>query len=141
MDTDDLLPVFKAGFANIDEPVEPSCPQEGRVHDVRAVGCAHNDDIFEFLEPVHLGKDLVEHIIGYVRIAARAPGRCERIDLVKEDDRWGDLAGLLEDFADGPLALAYPLGEELGPRTGMKLAPLSLATAFAIRVFPVPGGP
>ena len=28
-----------------------------------------------------------------------------------------------------------------GPRTGMKFAPLSDATALAMRVFPVPGGP
>ncbi len=28
-----------------------------------------------------------------------------------------------------------------GPLTGTKFAPLSLAIAFAIRVFPVPGGP
>src|SRR5208337_2553971 len=72
-------------------------------------------DVPEFFEPVHLGQDLVEHIVDHVRIAACSPGRCKGIDLVKEYDRWRDLPGFLKDFPDRPLTLAHPLGEELRP--------------------------
>ena len=115
VDLEDLPPPFTPGLADVDEPVEPARAEQGRVDDVGPVGRAHHDHVLEFFEPVHLGQDLVEHGLDHVRPRVRAPRRREGVEFVEEDDRGRDLPGLLEDLAHGPLGLAHPLGEELGP--------------------------
>ena len=66
------------------------------------------------------------------------PCRCQCVNLIKENNRWRYLPCLLENLAHSSFAFTYPFGKQLGSPTGMKFAPLSLATAFAIRVLPVP---
>ena len=64
-----------------------------------------------------------------------------RASTVKEDNRWRDLPAFLNISRTARSLSPTHFDGNPGTRTGIKFAPLSLATAFAIRVFPVPGGP
>ena len=99
---------------DVDQLVEAAGAQQRRVEERRPVGRADHDDALQLLEPVHLGEEGVDHALGDRRLAdPAAAARRERVDLVDEDDRRGDLAGAGEQPAHLLLALAVPLGEQV----------------------------
>ena len=71
----------------------------------------------------------------------RATYRAEGVDLVEEDDAGAAKRALRKtsrtDCSDSPTHL----DRSSGPLTAMKLTPLSLATALASKVLPLPGDP
>ena len=56
VDAEDLLAPFHIGLVHEDLTVEAARTKESRVEDLRAVRCAHDDDRFARIEPVHLGQ-------------------------------------------------------------------------------------
>ena len=98
-----------------DRPVEPTGPQQRRVEDVRTVRGRQHDHPFRAGEAVHLGQDLVQGLFALVVTAERirAARPADGVDLVDEDDRRGDLAGLGKQFADAAGANADDHLDEL----------------------------
>src|SRR5699024_6427146 len=91
------------GGVDVDVAVEAAGPGESGVEDVGAVRRGEHHDPFGTGEAVHLGEDLVEGLLAFVVPADRpgaAAGPPDRVDLVDEDDRGRDLAGLFEEFPD-----------------------------------------
>ena len=116
----------RVGHRHVDQLVEAAGPEQGRIDQVRPVGRADHDHRLQFLEPVHLGEDGVDHPLGHLRLAEAAAARGdEAVELVDEDHRRRDLAGAGEQAGDLLLALAIPFGEEVGGFGGdeIRLAP------------------
>jgi predicted transcriptional regulator len=91
------------GRVHGDGAVEAAGPQQRGVEDIGPVGGGQDDDTLGAGEAVHLRQDLVEGLLALV-VAAEAPGAAagtaDGVDLVDEDDRGRDLAGLVEQLAD-----------------------------------------
>ncbi len=115
MDGKDVAAAGRVGDGDIDQFVEAAGAEQGRIDQVRPVGGADHDDGLQFLEPVHLGEDGVDHTLRDLRLAeAAAARRDEAVELVDEDHGRRDLAGAGEQTGDLLLALAIPFGEKVG---------------------------
>src|ERR671916_3441121 len=99
MDLEDLLAAHLVRQVHHHAPVKAPGPQERLVEHVGLVGGGENNRALLAGEAVHLGQDLVQGLL----LLARSPrhrltaGTAYGIKLVDEDDRWGVLAGLLEE--------------------------------------------
>ena len=83
-------------------PVEAPRTQQRGVQDLRPVGGGQDDQADRGVEAVHLDQQLVERLFLLVvatEARKRAAGPAQRIQLVDEDDRRGQLARLLEQVA------------------------------------------
>ena len=142
VDAEDVPPPVRVRDRHVDQFVEPAGAEQGRVDQIGPVGRADHHHRLQFLEPVHLGEDGVDHALGHLRLAhAAAARRHQAVELVDEDHGRRDLAGAGEQAGDLLLALAIPFGEQVRALVAMKLASASRAVALASRVLPVPGGP
>ena len=141
---EDGEPLVELGQRDDDLAVEAAGAQQRRVEDVGPVGGRHHHDALGGLEAVHLGEHLVERLLTLVVAAAEAGAAlaADRVDLVDEDDRPAQLAGGLEQVADTRLApTPTNISMKSEPVTDRNGTPASPATARAMSVLPVPGGP
>jgi len=102
MHAQDLPPPAEIRRRDRHPPVEAAGAQQGLVEDLRPVGGRQDDDALAAGESVNLGEDLVEGLLLLVTSAVRgaaAAGPADGVQLVDEDDRGGDLLGLLEQIA------------------------------------------
>ncbi len=136
MDRKDVGPVRFARLRDIDEAVQASASKQRRVDDVGSVGGRKDRHIVELLDPVHFGQDLVQHVLRRPASIPGAPGRGQRVQLIEEDDRGGDLAGFLEDVADGFFRLAHPFGQQLGPLDRDEVRPAFMGHGLCDERFP-----
>ena len=142
VDAENAPPPVRVGHRHVDQFVEPAGAKQGRIDQIRPVGRADHDHRLQFLEPVHLGEDGVDHALGDLRLAhAAAARRNEAVELVDEDHGRRDLAGAGEQAGDLLLASPYHLESRSELLVAMKFASASRAVALASRVLPVPGGP
>ena len=142
MNGEDNLPPFQVRLSDIDQPVEICLPGGEPDRPGSAGWWPPSPPHPELLQPVDLGQDLVQHGLHDMRTEVRSACGGEGIKFIEEDDRGGDLPRLFENIPRTARSLSPThLERSWGPRIAMKFAPLSFATAFAIRVFPVPGGP
>ena len=114
VDAENVPPPGLVGHRHVDQFVEAAGAEQGRIDQIRPVGRADHDHRLQFLEPVHLGEDGVDHALGDLRLAEAAAARGdEAVELVDEDHGRRDLAGAGEQAGDLLLALAIPFGEEV----------------------------
>mmetsp|Transcript_13562 Transcript_13562/g.13297 ORF Transcript_13562/g.13297 Transcript_13562/m.13297 type:complete len:330 (-) Transcript_13562:72-1061(-) len=108
-----LLPAV--GHRELDLPVEPPRPEEGRVQGVGPVG-GHDDlHVHRLVEPVHLVQQLDQdplHLPVRPRIRIE-PLRRNGVNLINEHDGGRVLFGQPEDISDHPGAFAEVLLDEL----------------------------
>ncbi len=52
--------------AHRDVPIKTPGSQQGRIQDIRAIGCRHNDDRIDLRETIHFAQDLVERLLPFV---------------------------------------------------------------------------
>ena len=91
-------PLGLVGQRDLDLPVEPAGPEEGRVEHLRAVGGRHDHHPGAGVEAVHLGQKLIEGLFPLVVGAERTPtALADGVDLVDEDDGRGPFAGIGEE--------------------------------------------
>ena len=98
MDLQDREALLELGHRHDDLTVEAARAQQRGVEDVGPVRRRHHHDALGGLEAVHLGEHLVEGLLTLV-VPTTEPGAAlaaDRVDLVDEDDRPAELAGLLE---------------------------------------------
>lgn len=94
------------------------------------------------VKPVHLGQQLVERLLALVVAAdGRIPALADGVDLVDEDDAGSLLAGLTEEVTHLGRTHTDEHLHELRARNGENGTLASPATARAMSVLPVPGGP
>src|SRR6266852_3070068 len=98
---------------DLDDLVEPTGPQEGRVHEVRAVRRADHEDVVQLDEAVHLAQDLRDDVLVDAGRVHHAADREQGLDLIEEDDAGLLLVRLAEDLLDDALALPDPLREDV----------------------------
>src|SRR5207245_310463 len=113
VDPKDLLRRLAVRTRDFDDLVEAPRPQEGRVHEVRAVRRADHEDVVELDESVHLAQDLRDDVLVDAGCVHHAADREESLDLVEEDDARLLLVRLTEDLLDDALALPDPLREDV----------------------------
>ena len=75
MDAEDLLAARLVGRTDINQLVETTGAQQRRIDQRRAIGRADHDDRLEFFQPVHFGKDRVDHATCDLRLALPAAAR------------------------------------------------------------------
>src|SRR5918995_1384913 len=113
----------------VDQVPEVGSREPGRqkclVEHIGLVGGGQHDHALLAGETVHLGEDLVEGLL----LLARSPDRrltagpSYGIELVDEDDRWGVLAGLLEEVAHTTSADTHEQLDELRGAQGEERHP------------------
>ena len=114
VDLEDMFAPALIGRADIDQLVEPARPQQRRIDQSRAVGGTDHDDRLQFLQPVHFGKDRVDHTARHLRFARTRSARGHQaVDLVDENDAGRHGAGTLEHPSDLLFAFAIPFGEQI----------------------------
>ena len=108
VDLQNGLAAADVGQGDVDLAVKAARAQQRLVEDVRAVGRGHDDDALVVREAVELDKQLVERLLALVVAAAEAAASltADGVDLVDEDDRGGDLLGLVEQVAHAARAHA-----------------------------------
>ena len=101
---------------DVDELIEATGAQHGRVDDVRPVGGADDEHVLLGAHAVHFGEHLVDDAIGgAAAVAAAAAARLGYgVELVEEEHTRRRLARLVEHVAHVRLRLAEPHGEQLG---------------------------
>src|SRR6267143_48887 len=114
VDPQDLFRRLAVGTRDFDDLVEPARPEQGRIHEIRPVRRADHEDVVQLDEPVHLAQDLGDDVLVHARRVHHAANREQRFDLIEEDDARLLLVRLPEDLLDDPLALPYPLREDVG---------------------------
>jgi hypothetical protein len=79
---------------------QPARTQQSGVQTVKPVGRGEHHDALEVLDAVELGEQLRDDPFGDLTAAAAATAaaRCQRIDLVEEDDAGSGLARLFKEF-------------------------------------------
>jgi hypothetical protein len=100
--SEDGASLDSVGQRNDHFPVEPARPAQGGVQCVRPVGGRQHHDPAGLVESVHLREQLVEGLLPLVAadVPAVVTAGTEGIDLVDEDDRRRERAGLLEQIPD-----------------------------------------
>ena len=130
------------GKRDLDLAVEAPWAQERRVEHLGAVGGSHDDDAGRGVEAVHLGQELVEGLLTLVVGNDRAaPLLADGVDLVDEDDRRCPLVRVREQVRTREAPTPTNISTKLEPVRAKKGTSASPATARAMRVFPLPGGP
>ena len=134
---------LELGQRHDDLAVEAAGAQQGGVEDVGPVGGRHHHDALGGLEAVHLGEHLVERLLALVVAAAEAGAAlaADRVDLVDEDDRPAQLAGVWNRSRTRLAPTPTNISMKSEPVTDRNGTPASPATARAMSVLPVPGGP
>ena len=87
----------------MDETVDSPRSQQRWIHYIDAVGGSDQDHIMQFLKPVQFCQNLGDHTLGYEGISAASTRRYDRIDLIKEYDRWRCLPCLAKQVSYGSL--------------------------------------
>ncbi len=64
MQGQDLAAICLIRLGYIHQPVKPSAPEKRRIDDIRTVRSRKHHHIIQLLDPVHLGEDLIQHILG-----------------------------------------------------------------------------
>jgi len=123
--------------------VETAGTQQRGIEHVGTVGRRDQDHAFIGFEAVHLDQQLVERLFTLVIAAAKARTAmaADRVDFVDEDDAGRVLLGLLEHVAHAAGADATNISTKSEPEIVKNGTLASPATARAINVLPVPGGP
>ncbi len=143
VDLEDLLAARDVGVRHHDLAVEAARTQQRGIEHVRPVGGRDDDDAFVGLEAVHLDEQLVERLLALVVAAAetRAAVTADGVDFVDEDDARRVLLRLLEHVAHAGRTDTDEHFDEVEPEIVKNGTLASPATARAISVLPVPGGP
>lgn len=81
-----------------DRLVQTTRAQQSRVDQVRARSCGKHVDAIQALCAVHLGEHLVDHTVGDTG-AVMSTLRCDRVELVEEQDTWLCGGCTLEEIA------------------------------------------
>ena len=115
VDLQDMFPPLCIGRADIDQLIQPSGAQQRRIDQPRPVGRADQHHARQFLHPVHFGQNGVDDTGRHLRLvsAAAACGH-QTVDLVDEDHARRNLPRAGKQAADLLLALAKPLGQQVG---------------------------
>ena len=114
MDAEDLLATCLVRRADIDQFVEAARPQQGRIHQRRAIGRPDHYHRLQFFQPVHFGKDRIDHAAGDLWLALpAAASRHETVDLVDEYNAGRHGTRTLEHLGDLLLAFAVPFGQKV----------------------------
>src|SRR5439155_959312 len=103
MNAEDRLTAALIGRTDCDAAIEAPRAEESRIENIDPVRRREHDDTFTAGESIHLREDLVERLLAFVEPAAatldrRASRAADRIDLVDEHDRGGDLARFCEEI-------------------------------------------
>ena len=112
MDLENLHPSLHVRHSQFDLPVEPSRPAKSHIQSLGAVGGPDNNHILSLFQAVHKGEKLRHHPSLHLS-RDLAPLGGDGVKLVEEDDGRSILFRLLEQVAEGLLALAVILGHDL----------------------------
>jgi hypothetical protein len=123
--------------------VETAWTQQRRVEHVGTVGRRNQDHALIGLEAVHLDQQLVERLFALVIAAAKACATmaADGVDFIDEDDARRVLLGLLEHVAHTDAPTPTNISTKSEPEIVKNGTLASPATARAVSVLPVPGGP
>src|SRR5437899_7378744 len=113
VDPEDLFRGPPVRTRDLDDLVEPTGPQEGGVHEVRAVRRADHEDVVQLDESVHLAQDLRDDVLVDAGGVHHPADGEQGLALVEEDDARLLLVRLAKDLLDDALALPDPLREDL----------------------------
>lgn len=80
----------------VDELIQTSGSQDGRVNDVWSICGSYDEDVLLAGHSIHLGQDLVDDTIGCSATIAHVTttGLGYRVKLIKEQNAWGCLTSL-----------------------------------------------
>ena len=96
----------------LQQEIESAGPEEGRIDNVRPVGCCQNNDPLEFFNAVHLAQELADDAIHHMGCGFRTPPGNHAVYFIKKDDTWRCLPGLFENFPYPLFTLSNPFGKE-----------------------------
>ena len=138
----DGCPLYLVRQGDLDFTVEAPGPQEGRVEHLGTVRSSHDDDAGGGVEAVHLCEQLVQRLLPLVVGDDRAAALLtDGVDLVDEDDRRSPLVGIRERSRTRDAPTPTNISTKLEPVRAKKGTSASPATARAMSVLPLPGGP
>ena len=114
----DFLAPTHVGTVDRDLAVKTPRTQKRWVEDVGAVGCRDENRCALVFEAIHLNQQLVQSLFALVMPAteARATLATHGVDLVDEDDRRGNLFGLLEEVAHAAGSHTHEHLDKVGTR-------------------------
>ena len=144
VDLQDLLASVHVRPIQDHAPVETAGAQQRRIENVGPVGRRDDDHVRVGIEAVHLDQDLVERLLALVVRAAQAGAAMatDRVDFVDEDDAGRIALGRARtDRARGDAPTPTNISTNSEPLIEKNGTFASPATARAISVLPVPGGP
>ena len=143
MHLEDVLAADDVRIGDHHLAIEAAGPQQRRIEHVGPIGRRDQNDAFVGFEAVHLDEQLVERLLALIVAAAEAGAAmaADGVDFVNEDDARRVFLGLLNmsrtRLAPTPTNISTKSEPEI-VKNGTLASP---ATARAISVLPVPGGP
>jgi hypothetical protein len=158
VDAEDFETTSGVRDTNVNFTIETTKTSEGRVDGIRSVGGSHHDDIRTGLDTVHEGKELRDNttldftvclrkqISEYVMYRVHTIHTFSRLGAIESISSMKMIAGLFFSASSNAFLKLLSLSPAIllmisGPLIKKKKAPVSFATARAMSVLPVPGGP
>ena len=151
----DALRPRQVRTSDLDFPVDPPRPENGRINQVGAVGGKNDHDILQWLQSIHLRAEHRHQSAGHAVIAAAMTGAQDGLRFVDEQEGQraviGAFPALDEQVPHLAFRFAHPHVQNLRPldvqeefrpvHTALGLDLLAQIVSGPSRVLPQPGGP